>query len=192
MHEQAGPERLEFLGQALVVEKCLTNRHRRILRRVDRPREASLECALGRMQRGIGGHHALHQTGARRQEAKPDRSTPVLDDERDVAESEGVGELCHPGHMASDRVRRSRRRLVGAPETNEVRCHRAQTLRDEPVDHFAVEVGPCRLAMEQQDHFRIMRALVDVVHPQPVGQLGVVRTEWKARECGEPFVGCTQ
>ena len=46
--------------------------------------------------------------------------------------------------------------------------------------------------MEQQDGFRVTRAFVDVVHPQPVGQLGVLRAERKARVLGEPFVGCPQ
>ena len=61
--------------------------------------------------------------------------------------------------------------------------------REPPVelrDHLAVEERPRRLAVQQQH--RVARALVDVVHAQPV-LLDVVRLEVEARQVVERVVG---
>ena len=40
-----------------------------------------------------------------------------------------------------------------------------------------------------QDHLGVRRALVDVVHAQPVGQLGPARREREAGQVKEAFLG---
>ncbi len=60
------------------------------------------------------------------------------------------------------------------------------------MDHLAVEVRPRRLTVEQQDGFGVTWALVDVVHPKPVGELDVVRTEREPGKVAKAFVGCAE
>jgi hypothetical protein len=46
--------------------------------------------------------------------------------------------------------------------------------------------------VEQQDGFGVTWAFVDVVHPQPVGQFGVLRAEGKSGKLGKRLVRCAE
>src|SRR5262245_7883044 len=89
--------------------------------------------------------------------------------------------------MAVEAVPVAIRRLVGAPEAREVRT-------DDPVpglhqrgEHLAVEERPGRLAVEADDRFAVLRALVHIVQPQTV-DLDVVGLEVVARKALEALV----
>ena len=156
---------------------------------VTRPGQPAGQAGVRGVQRRVGGDHPADQAGPRRQEGQPERAAPVLDHERQVGEADGVGELRHPVGMRLHRVRRPRQRLVRAPEADEVGSDGAQAVLDEPRHDGAVEIGPGRLSVQQQDGLGARRPLVDVVHAHAVGQRGVVGLEREPRQVGEPLVG---
>jgi hypothetical protein len=84
-------------------------------------------------------------------------------------------------------------RLVGAAETDEVRCHRAMPRGRENGDHLSIEIRPGRLAVKHQHRCSIARPLVDIVNAEPtaagVGNFDVVRNEAVTRQAFESIFG---
>ena len=190
LHEEAGVEGRDLLGEALVVEQLLLDDDRAVRTGVARPVQASGQCGIGRVQHGVGGDDPADETRIGVEETEADRSAPVLDDERDPRQADGRDERSEPVDVAAHRVGRTVDRLVGPAEADEVRGHGpqppfGQTRHDRPV-----EVRPRGLPVQQENRLGVGRALIDVVHPQPVGQAGEAGREGEPREVVEAFLGC--
>ena len=83
LHEEAGAERRDLLGQALVVEQHLLHGDRAVPVVVHGPGQPAGQRGVGGVQGGVGGHDAAGQRRPRRQHAEPDGAAPVLDHQRD-------------------------------------------------------------------------------------------------------------
>ncbi len=88
LHEEAGPERRELLGQPLVVEQGLRHGDRAVTGVVDRPGQAAGQgrrrrCAAPCWRPRRGGR----DPGRRASDAQPDGPAPVLHDERDAGQA---------------------------------------------------------------------------------------------------------
>ena len=130
-------------------------------------KKASPGVGVAGGQEGVGGDHPGEAVGVLAHEAQADEPAPVLAHQRDVAQVEPVEEeLAHPLDVAGERVVAALGRLVRAPEADQVGRDDLQPGRGEDRDHRAVQVGPGRLAVQQEDHGRLRVALAQVVHPQ--------------------------
>ena len=166
-----------------VCEKCCQREERLAGRRV-----------AGRQER-VGGDDAGEAIGMLADEPQADEATPVLADERDVAQVERVEERgAHPLDVA--RRRCSRSRAVGLserPKPTRSGATQRSPAAGEHRDHLAVQVAPRRLAVHQQHDRRVARALVEVVDAQRAvvagRDLDVVRREREAGQVGEAVVG---
>ncbi len=118
LHEEARPERRDSLGQAVaVVEQRLGDRDGATVIGVDRPRPDMPASAGSAVQRRCSPRRARcrrTRPAARLSTPRPDRAAPVLHEERDVAQADGVRELGHPLHVPVHGVRRALPRLVGS------------------------------------------------------------------------------
>ena len=112
LHEKARPEGRELLGEPLVVEQHLGHGDGAISGGVDRPGQASGQCGVRGVEGGVRGHDPSRQPWALGDHPQPKRAAPVLDNERQVAQARGVGELGEPAHVTLDRMRRAGHRLV--------------------------------------------------------------------------------
>ena len=186
LHEEAGAERRELLGEPLVVEQGLRHGDRAVGRRRGRPRPAvrpgrRRRCAAPCWRRRPGGpaRAAAARTPSpmgppqswttRVMRASPSASTNWAIQSmwaRTVCavRSSGLSERPNPTRSgATARRPRATRRATTA----------------------AVEVAPGRLAVQQQSGVGARGTLVDVVHAQPVGEDDVVRREGKPGQVGE-------
>ena len=84
------------------------------------------------------------------QHAEPDRSAPVLGDQRDVAQVEAGDQAPRPLDVPGERVVGGAHRLVGAAEADVVGRDHPDAAVDEHRHDRAVEVGPGGLAVQQQ------------------------------------------
>ena len=150
-----------------------------------RNRSHSSRRRAARADSGVEDHEPRDAVGVLDREPKSDRPAPVLDDDGRVAQVELVGEALDRRVVEVVGVVLDPRRLVRAAEAEVVGRDGASDTRDRR-DHLAIQERPGRLAVQEQH--RIARALVDVVHPQPV-LLDVVRLEGVAGEPVEPLVG---
>jgi hypothetical protein len=92
---------------------------------------------------------------------QPNRSAPVLSDERDVVQSEVVNECAKVVGVILWPVTPVNG-LVREPEADVVRGDTVVVVA-QPCDETAIEKRPCRIAMQHQD--RAAGTFVDVVHP---------------------------
>ncbi len=187
LDEEAWLQRLELLGQALVVEQHLVDRDAAVPVVVDGPRQAAGQRGFRRMEHSVRGHDAPGQRRTSRQRPEADGSTPILHEQSGVAQSDGVDELGHPLDVGGNRVGRPSSRLVRATETDEVGRHRPQAEIHQVRDHLPVEVGPGRLSV-QHKHGVARRAFVDIVHAQSVRQGHETALEGVPGQVGEPSV----
>ncbi len=142
------------------------------------------------MQRRVGRDHAAGQHRPRRQGAQTDGPTPVLDDEGHTLEPQRLGELRRPGNVGPDRMGRRRHRLVRAAEPDQVGGHGPEPTLDQAGHDVPVQVGPGRLAVQQQDGPRgAGGSLVEVVQAQAVGQGHVAGFEGVSGQVAEPCIG---
>ncbi len=134
-------------------------------------------------------------------EPQADESSPVLPDERDLAQIERIEHGgAHPFDMAGVGVVGALRWFVGATEPDEVGRDAAQSCRGEDRDHLPVEEAPGRFAVHEEHYGAVARAFVEIVDAQPrvvvivvpVRDFHVVRGEWKVREAAEAVVGRAQ
>ena len=100
-----------------------------------------------------------------------------MDDERDVAQVEGLDECVEIAFVILVRVREVR--LVGLPHPDQVDRDRAVAVGHEG-DDVAPQVGRCRIPVEEEN--RLALALVDVVHARAqdlyvTGLVGKVRRD---------------
>ena len=144
-----------------------------------------LRRSPARPNSGIEDHEPGDAIRALDREPQSDRPAPVLDDDGGIAQVELVGEALDRRKVEVVGVVLDPGRLVRAPEPEVVGRDGASGTRDGR-DHLAIQERPGRLAVQEQH--RIARALVDVVHPQPV-LLDVVRLEVVAREPDELLIG---
>jgi hypothetical protein len=118
-------------------------------------------------------------------QAEPDRAAPVLHDDREVVQVELLHQPDDRAEVEVVGVVLLAQRLVGAPEAEVVRGDRPRA-RHELGKHLPVEVGPRRLAVQEQ-HGRAV-ALVQEVHPEAL-LLDVVGREGVSRQGVEALVG---
>ena len=85
--------------------------------------------------------------------------------------------------MIAVRIFARQRRLVGAPEADQVRRNHAMPRGHQAWDHFAVEKRPGRLAMHQQNRCSVAGSLINVRNAQAI-QIKVVG---RKGEIGEPL-----
>src|SRR5439155_26343634 len=116
----------------------------------------------GREQACVQGDDSSKSVLPLGRHAEPDRTAPVLDDDRGLAKIQRLDERCDRSRMKVVRVIRYLQRLVGASETEVIRCDDAKG-RCKQRDHLPVQVRPRRLAVKQQD--RVAMSLIDVMHP---------------------------
>src|SRR5207248_9312380 len=101
------------------------------------------------------------------QQPQPDEPTPVLTEQRDVAQIECVEQRGpHPLDMARVRMIGDLGRLVRAAEPDEVRGDDAAPRRSEYGDDFAVQETPRRFAVQAHDDGSVSRAGADVADAQ--------------------------
>jgi hypothetical protein len=128
-------------------------------------------------------------------QAQADEAAPVLPDERDATQVEGVEDQCpHPLDVPGVAVVGHLGRLVRAAEPDEVRCDHPQAGRYQGRDHRPVQERPRGLAVQQQHRLAAGRAGFDPGHPQRqtavgIRHLGVPRLVPEVGKSGEAVVG---
>ena len=119
-----------------------------------------------REQPSVHHHEPADLVGVLDSPAQPDRTAPVLNDDRYVVQVDLLEVARERLDMALVGVPILIGRLVGPAEADEVRAYNAVSVCDQCVEHVPVQVAPVRLAVETQH--RWPRAFVEVVEAKPV------------------------
>ena len=127
-------------------------------------------------QERVGGHDAGEPLGVLGHQPQPDQPAPVLADQRDVAQVEGLEPAPSSSRRGAGRCSRRARPACRSGRSRRGRARRTQAGADEDGDHLAVQVAPRRLAVQQQHGLGIARALVDVVDPHVLPVAGRTST----------------
>ena len=141
LHEEAGAERRELLGEALVVEQHLLHGDGAVRAGVAGPVQPSRQAGSAVCSAVLAATTRRTSPGRAAEDAQADGAAPVLDDQGQVGEADAADELGHPVDVGLDRVRRTGHRLVGAAEADQVGGHGAQALLGQAGHDRAVEVA---------------------------------------------------
>ncbi len=164
--------------------------------------ERRSRIAVAGREEPVADDDAGEAVGVLGDQTEAEQRAPVLAHQREARQVELVEQrLAEPVDVALVGVLRTRRRLVGAAEADQVGCDAPVTGGGQHRDHVAVQVAPRRLAVEQQQRLARLRVgarLVDVVDAQPVAaaiagvDLDVVRVVRVPGEVDEAVVGRAQ
>ncbi len=158
----------EFAARATVEQQA--DRHLRDGLADGQPILETFRQTRARGQAGVGHGHRREPLGEGGHQAQADQAAPVLAEQHDAGQVQGLEPDTHPFHMPLIGVVRARRRLVGAPKADQVRRDATVAPRHQARDDVAVEIGPGGLAMQQQHRRTVARPLVHIVQPQrPLG-----------------------
>ena len=155
-------------------------------------REALLRLQIGNAGPALAGQRRVREHQAREAglilggDARTEQPAPVLTEQGDAAQVERFDQARQPGDVLRVRVRARIRRLVRAPEADQVGHDHAEAGRLQRADHLPVQVAPGRLAVEQEQRLaRAARSGVDVGHAQPGLELEVARGPGIVRDARE-------
>ena len=87
--------------------------------------------------------------------------------------------------------------LIGAAEADQVGGDGPVTCGNDDGDHLAVEIGPRRFAVQEEDGGRVRLSLIEVVHSERCWliagcDLDIVGGEVTAGKILETIIGCTE
>ena len=178
LDEEARVELRQLLSHALIVQQRGLDGDPAVTHGVTGPRQRAGQRGVGRVERGVGRHHAGEPLGLLGQGAEADGPAPVLHHERDAGEADRSEEVQEPSRVAAHRIGGAMARLVRATEADEIRGDRPEAPRRELRDDRPVEIRPGGLSVEQQHRMSALGPRIDVVQAEIRPHGDVVGLEW--------------